>query len=446
MRTHLIGRWTLFALLLAMLGGQAAFGEVMDKNKDKKDKDKDKPKGRDADETGQLHVTWYPSAADAVAFAKANYVPALVLIYREDNADDVRKVNNIEGWPSVIEASHGQMAATKITAASDEAKPLIERLKIVRYPYVVWIDHENNPVIAFPLTDTAATLTAVVKAWPQTLDSINKFYADHLVQANKYLARGRLRSAYLEYAFLAPFVGKDPAIAHRGMERVKETWLKILEKAKEMPAESSERAALIKGIRRDVQFLDFAPTIEAEIRKAPERVQEKPKAPEAQAADASKPAAQPEPAEKPAPPPEPAAPPQRVVAAPPPPQQDVMPATADKPLVEAMKVQVAPSAYAADTAEDASINLTYLVNHKDPVCKDAGKSFQQALETYKKAINEVKELGAERNKLLETAASSFEKGVNALEKVVEKSPDATIDRIMQQVSMIMYACLKYQSL
>lgn len=413
-----------------------------------KDKDKEKPQGRDADETGALSVTWYPSAADAIAFGKANYVPAMVLIYRDDNTDDVRRVKNIEGWPTIIENSHGKMACSKVTAASDEAKPLIDRLHIKRFPYVVWVDHESNPVIAFPLTDTASTLTSVVQAWPQTLDSINKFYADHLVQANKYLARGRLRSAYLEYAFLAPFVGKDPAIAHRGMERVKEAWLKIVERAKQLPPESVERAAIVKGVRRDVQFLDFAPMIETEIKKVAEAA--KPETPKAAEVAKTEPEAPPQPAtdQNPPPPPEPAAPPKRTVSAPPPPQpqQDVMPATADKPLVDAMKVQVAPSAYASDTAEDSSINLTYLLNHKDPVCKDAGKSFQQALETYKKAINEVKELGEERNKLLRGAADSFDKGVTALEKVIEKSPDASIDRIMQQVSMIMYACLKYQSL
>ncbi|MCW8133138.1 MAG: hypothetical protein KIS92_22525, partial [Planctomycetota bacterium] len=128
--------------------------------------------------------------------------------------------------------------------------------------------------------------------------------------------------------------------------------------------------------------------------------------------------------------------------------QQAMPAIEDKPLVDAMKVQVSNTAYAADTgaAEDATINLNYLINHKDPACKEAGTNFQKALETYKKAINDVKELGAERNKLLQAAADGFDKGITGLEKVLEKTPDPAIDRVMQQVAMIMYACLKYQSL
>ncbi|MCW8133677.1 MAG: hypothetical protein KIS92_25250, partial [Planctomycetota bacterium] len=240
--------------------------------------EKDKPKqGRADDETGALHVTWYPSVAAAVDVAKANYVPVMVLIFREGNKDDLRRVENVEGWPTIIQASHEQMAATKLSDQNEEAKAIVQRLQLKRLPAVVWLDRDANPVIATAFTDSAATMTAVIQGWGQTLDTIAKFYSKHLIAGNKYLARGRLRSAYLEYSFLAPFQGKDPDLARRGQDRVREAWLKTLAKAKELPPESVERVVIVKGLRRDVQFLDFSKTLEEEINRAPQVAAERPR-------------------------------------------------------------------------------------------------------------------------------------------------------------------------
>lgn len=399
----------------------------------------DKLKGRAADETGLLSIKWMGSLAESIAFAKENFVPAMFIIYREDDAADMRKVKVIEGWPTLIASSHGHMAAYKAPVVNEDARALIARLKLKQFPAVIWLDQDANPVISTILTDTAATLTAVVKGWPQTLENINRFYSAHLIQGNKFLVRGKLRSAYLEYAHLAPFQGKDPDLARRGIERVRKIWLGLAQRAHDLPAGSNDRDIILKGLRRDTQFLDFSAKLEAAIAQgAPVAQAPRPEAPAA-------PAEAPPPAEPARPADPPPAAPQPDVKAPQPAAPPVMPATDDKALVDAMKVQVSQQAYASDKAEDSTINLAYLAAHKDQTVKDAGRQLQAALDGYRKAL-EVRELGGERNALLQKAATDFEQGIDALDKVVSKTPDAALDRVMQQVAMIMYACLKYQSL
>lgn len=396
----------------------------------------EKPKGRSSDETGLMSIKWMGSLNESIAFARENFVPAMFIIYREDDAADMRKVKVIEGWPTLIASSHGHMAAYKAPVTNEDARALIERLKLKQFPAVIWLDQDANPVISTILTDTAATLTAVVKSWPQTLENINRFYSAHLIQGNKFLVRGKLRSAYLEYAHLAPFQGKDPDLARRGIERVRKIWLGLAQRAHGLPAGSNDRDIILKGLRRDTQFLDFSAKLEAAIAQG---------APAAQARQPEAPAEAPPPAEPARPAEPPPAAPQPDVKAPQPAAPPVMPATDDKALVDAMKVQVSQQAYASDKAEDSTINLAYLAAHKDQTVKDAGRQLQAALDGYRKAL-EVKELGGERNALLQKAATDFEQGIDALDKVVTKAPDAALDRVMQQVAMIMYACLKYQSL
>src|SRR6185295_14459838 len=126
MQTKVRGRFALLVLAACAFSAPLVYGEVIDKDKQKKDKEKEKPTGRDHDETGLLNMTWYQSVQQVVDYAKANYVPAMVLIYRDGNADDLRRIKNVESWPSVIEISHTQMAAVKISDQSDEAKTLID--------------------------------------------------------------------------------------------------------------------------------------------------------------------------------------------------------------------------------------------------------------------------------------------------------------------------------
>ena len=53
---------------------------------------------------------------------------------------------------------------------------------------------------------------------------------------------------------------------------------------------------------------------------------------------------------------------------------------------------------------------------------------------------------AARNKLFQTAYGGFEKTMNALEKVGGEKGNPKIEAVMEHVSMLMYGCLKYQSL
>ncbi|MBI3828536.1 MAG: hypothetical protein HY291_03410 [Planctomycetes bacterium] len=386
------------------------------------------------DPTDDKGMKWYPSLAEAINKAKTSYVPVMAVIVREGNVDDQKRIKNIESWPQVSEASENAMAAAQTPSQSPEAQQIVNRLNIKNLPVIVWLDYEGNPVVASAITDSAQTITAVLSGWAQTTAGINKFYADHLLKGNQYLAKGKLHSAYLEYSYLTPFKGKDPDQARQGMEKIKAAWLNLLGKAKEFPEGSVARTAIIHGLKRDVMNLDYAPTFEKEVDKAPEVAKEMAKpivAPKAQDEGA------------------PASSPARPAPANEPPPQVVTPAIENKPLVDAMRVQVNASAYANDQAEDsaanAAVNLTYLTEHKDQTVKDAGKDLQDAYDNYRKALAS-KDLGAERNKLLQTAGASFEKGIDTLSKAVEKTPDATIERIMQQANMILYACHKYQSL
>lgn len=379
-------------------------------------------------------MKWYPSLAEAIAKAKTSYVPVMAVIVREGNVDDQKRIKNIESWPQVAEASENAMAAAQTPSQSPDAQQIINRLNIKNLPVIVWLDFEGNAVVASAITDSAQTITAVLAGWSQTIAGINKFYADHLLKGNQYLAKGKLHSAYLEYSYLTPFKGKDPDLARQGMEKIKGAWLNLLGKAKEFPEGSAARTAIIRGLKRDVMSLDYAPAFEKEVDKAPEVAKEMAKpilAPKAQddGTPTSSPA-RPVPANEPA-------------------QQIVTPAIENKPLVDAMRVQVSASAYANDQAEDsaanAAVNLTYLTGHKEEAVKAAGKDLQEAYDNYRKALAS-KDLGAQRNQLLQTAAASFEKGIDVLSKTVEKTPDATMERIMQQANMILYACHKYQSL
>lgn len=381
-----------------------------------------KGRANNNDDPDAGRLKWHATAADAVTAARRNLLPVMAVVVREGNPDDQKRIKSIESWPQVVDASENLMAAVQVPSGSPEGRELTERLKLKNLPVIVWMDCDGNPVLASMITDSPQTILAVLNGWAQTMAGIGKYYGDHLLKGNQYLAKGKLRSAYLEYSYLAPFKGKDPDLARQGMEKVRTSWSKLLGQAKQMPEGSAHREAIIKGLRRDALYLDYAPKLEEELLKAPELAKDI--APAETLAPAG----------------------QLAPVVPPPPAQEVMPAVTTKPLVDAMRVQVVNSAYASDQAEDGSINLSYLTGHKDVALQDAGKALQEAFDTYKKAIVGTKDLGAERNKLLQSAAACFDKGIFALDKAIEKTPDPQIEKIMQQASMILYACLKYQSL
>jgi hypothetical protein len=78
--------------------------------------------------------------------------------------------------------------------------------------------------------------------------------------------------------------------------------------------------------------------------------------------------------------------------------------------------------------------------------KQAAANLESATASYKKAVQTANLGNAERNRLLKTAYAGFEKTMNALEKVLGDKEDPKFEAVMERASMLMYGCLKYQSL
>ena len=65
---------------------------------------------------------------------------------------------------------------------------------------------------------------------------------------------------------------------------------------------------------------------------------------------------------------------------------------------------------------------------------------------YKKATADATDRGAARNELLKAAHADFVKSIDLMEASVAAQPDPKIEQLIQRVSMMVYSCLKFQTL
>ena len=82
----------------------------------------------------------------------------------------------------------------------------------------------------------------------------------------------------------------------------------------------------------------------------------------------------------------------------------------------------------------------------DEHLKAADKLLKEGLVAYRQACADSMDRGEARNSLLKKAHDLFDQSVQAIDAVNAAKPNAQLDRMMSQISMLMYGCLKYQSL
>ena len=103
------------------------------------------------------------------------------------------------------------------------------------------------------------------------------------------------------------------------------------------------------------------------------------------------------------------------------------------------------SVTASVEADDSQISSVLLGKNSAPM-KEANTMIQAAIASYKKAIADATERGPARNAMLRMAHENLSKAMDILETATNAKADAQLDKVEQDISMMMYGCLKYQSL
>jgi hypothetical protein len=431
--THRISPLALLAVLCA--GADWAYAAQATPGGGRRPAD-DKPKGA-------AELLWHPTVKAAIEAAQKDSLPVMVVCDDRGGDDKNRLIPTVErlnGWPPVMQMSQGGpggLAAVKAhpPGAADtpatrpggpragglahsedlDAKALFAKVKA---PFrILWLDPYGNVVMAQRRPDQSDAVTGVVANWKNTLATLERFFKDTNRHGEAFLDRGKLREAYQELALIVSCKGPEAERAQVCQQKVRERWAQLLKIAADSPADSINRAAIIKGLRRDVQGLDYAATLEDAIEKLGV-----PK----QAAAADKPAGGE------------ARPPAGGAATPP-----AAPAVEDKPLSE---VVAARPTVKEQPREDVGVDASFLKGSKDDRLKDANKLVQDGLDDFRKATADSADRGEARNGLLRGAHGKFEKAMTILDKTSGGKPDAATEKLMERISMLMYGCLKYQSL
>ena len=381
-------------------------------------------RGRNADDD----MRWYGSLAAAEEAAKAEDLPVMAVLRRLGSLDDQEAVEKLASWPQVGALSKEGMAAVRLNADGSKAEALSSKLKLPSLPGIIWLDQYGNPILGQSMPESAQAIVQVVGNWKTTLASIDRFFKDHNGRGERFLERGKLRDAYLEFSYGVPFKGPEPDRARAGHEKARERWAKLLDVAAKFPEGSRSRDAIVKGLRQDVQGTDYAVTLEQAIQKAGAAL--------SAVAAADTPAAS---AEKPA------APASALAAAGVAESKSApaMPAVENKPLAEVIAARVATQ---EQPSEDAGVDTKALAGKNDERLKDAEKLVQDGLGEFRKATADTMDRGEARNGLLRAAHTKFDKALALLDQATAGKPDAQTGKLMERIGMLMYGCLKYQSL
>lgn len=374
----------------------------------------------DNNDNNNDEMRWYGSLAAAVEAAKEDGIPVMAVLRRVGNLDDQKTVERLASWPQAAQLSKEGLAAVRLNAEGSKAEELSAKLKLPSIPGIMWLDHYGNPILGQAMPGGAPALASVTANWKSTLGNIDRFFKDHNGRGERCLEKGKLREAYLEFACVAPFKGPEPERAKSGQQKTRERWGQLLQVAGNFPADSHSRGAIIRGLRRDVLGTDYAAGLEEALQKvgAPAPI-----------AAADKPAA--------------SVPDAVAAAGAPAKSASVMPAVEDKPLAEVISARVAAP---EQPSEDAGVDPKFLLAKGDGRLKDAEKLVQDGLGEYRKATADSADRGEARNGLLRAAHTKFEKALVLLEESVGGKPDTQTEKLMERIGMLMYGCLKYQSL
>jgi hypothetical protein len=262
----------------------------------------------------------------------------------------------------------------------------------------------------------------LVSGWKATLEAINKYLKEHNARGRAFLAKGKLREAYIEFSWVTPFNGPESDSAKADLLKVQDCWIKLLDIARESPPTSRERATVIKGLRKDTEGLAFAKTLDKAIQSLD--------APKTDVAQADPPAVASAPAPK---------------AVEPTAMPTAMPAVENKTLKQVASMAV-PVTNSTPDSDETLIDTRLLAASSEQKLKTAERSIQDGLSAYKRALADNMDRGEERNRLLKEAHGFFDIGLKLIDEVTGGKPDAQTDKLMSRVSMLMYGCLKYQTL
>jgi hypothetical protein len=357
-------------------------------------------------------MDWDRNLHQAEIAAAKDGVPIMAILYRLSNLNDQKAVEKIASWPQVIQLSKGAMAAVRVNMDQDRNLEFLGKTKPPALPAIVWLDQHGNVILGQPMPQTADPIVQTVAAWKSTLGNIDRALKDHNGRGEQYASKGRLRDAYQEFGYAAPFKGPEPERAKKGQKQVRDRWGQLVKTAAAQPADARSRHAIVRGLRKETEGLDCAATIEEAIRSAGV-----PPTPEAAKKDA-------------------------VALA----GQTKTPAASvieERPMTEALAVRVAPS---EPPPEEAGVDLRFLSGNRSEQLKEAAKLMQDGIADMKKATGDGMDRGEERNKLLRAAHARFEKVLAALEEACATQPDPQIEKLMESAAMLMYGCMKYQSL
>jgi len=428
-------RATAVLCIAALCAATATAGQAGRKNK----------RQRSSADVGGLD--WHESLDDALDWANQNKKPAMLVIFRPGNQNDARQVARLGTWPALVDACDEHFAAARLSVRVPAARVIARAAGVKSLPAVVWLDQHGNPIKTEAIPDSPNPLADTVKNWPNLIGKVEKFLKERTAIGDKLLTQGHLREAYLEFSTVAPYKGPFAERAQQGREKVKESWKNLVLASSMSLPDSRERRIVLDGLLQDVEGTDCEP----EIRRLVVAANKAGRAVGSAKSDA--------PAELPA-----------VAAADPKPATPpAAPDQATKPGVSAAQVTAASNdtdeldttgegkslADLAATAPkvpdpvDAAARLPQLDvlrEGTDPRLRDAAGLLQEGIGSYKRALADDMDRGPARNKLLKSAYASFDKASSIIQEGTAQKPDARLEKLLQQIAMMMYGCVKYQSL
>ena len=384
-------------------------------------------------------LDYHDTLEDALDWSKENdNKPVLLLLQNARGATDAKQAAKLSSWPVLVQACDEHFAAVKGLTKSLQIRALAKAAGVKTLPYILWLDQYGNPVKAQPIPDSADSLADTVRNWPTLIAAVEKFIKDTTARGERYLAQGNLREAYQEYTTLAPFKGPLVEKAQQGRDKVKESWRNLIVVSLRSAPGSRERKIIVDGLLQEIQGTDCESQIKKMIAAADQSAQaaepaaNKPAAepPAVAVAEAKTPPAAAQPAKP--------APPDKDDSA-----DDLDTTGRGKALADlaAMPSSPAPAAPGA-----SALQAGFLNDSAEPRQKVAARLIQEGAAFYKQALAENVDRGPARNKLLKDAYGSLDKASLILQECIAQKPDAKLEHLLQQMSMMMYGCIKYQSL
>lgn len=398
---------------------------------------------------------WQDSVDDALDEAATVKRPIMLVLCKSYEEADYQQVQKMTSWPYAIVGSHRDFVAARETVDKGDYKALCEKMQIKSLPVICWMDQYGNPLTIQSFPASGEILQTVPQNWKPLQDKVEKFFKDHLDRGDRYVKINKLKEGYNEYGLLAPFKGPQAEKARESKKKVKEQWDKMLALAKAAPAR--DRVIILRGIARETMGTDLERDMYDAVNIAMNTAGDAPKVAAAapvspsDASTSTVQPAQPAKADAPAGPAttEPVAPPPAV--APPPVIADIpKPAPAkpaqEKTLGDLASMSVSTAAVSASVEADDSQISSVLLGKNNPQLKEANTIIQAGIASYKKAIADTTDRGPARNAMLRMAHENLSKAMDILETATNAKADAQLDKVEQDISMMMYGCLKYQSL